>query len=706
MFERRLRLILVLMVLPVLAIAARLVHLQVIEAAEYQDAADKMLIKPVRLYPCLRGDIVDSQGVKLAYDSESWSICVHYGILSKDRDHLRALAQQRLKDRGVPRTTENKLREMVQLEQEIDASWHAISRLTGKPIEELEAVRAKRIAEVQRIKELVTERRGIDTIVYEELSVHPIVEGLNQQEQVEAKVQLADYPWVEVLVSHARRYEGGEAVGQLFGTLNEVGEEDQKRDPNSEEELARYLPGDLIGRTGLEKLGEERLRGRRGCEQENLRGELTRPPVQPENGQTMHLTFDLRLQQALYNRLKAAVQANPPSSGGAAVLLDIPTRKVVALVSYPSYDPNISETDRLKLPMEDPLGRPHICRAVKQAYPPGSTVKPMVLASALADGKVGYGTTYNCRGYLLDGYPDRWRCDARWGHGTVDPITAIQKSCNVFFYHVGENMGVERLRTWMSRFGLAQETGIGLEESRGSLPVPKKDMGPGPARLTGIGQGEVGVTPLQSANMVACVASGVWRRATIWEEDPDSRPEVRLPISDEIWRFVRQGMYKVVNEEHGTAYGPLRAKLAGADEYVLLGKTGSAQAPALEFIYTCKFPDGRIQKIKGRTFALVQSRFPEGQKPENMGQEPAAEYPTHGWFVGYITSRDRALESATKGDLNVAIAVIVEYAGHGGVVAAPVARDMLQTLITLHRGGPIETEPSTQPATRGAGGRP
>ena len=226
-------------------------------------------------------------------------------------------------------------------------------------------------------------------------------------------------------------------------------------------------------------------------------------------------------------------------------------------------------------------------------------------------------------------------------------------------------------------------------------------MGRGPALNTAIGQGEVGVTALQAANMTATVASGVWKPVTIWPDNPnqDSRGyELQIPAA--YWRLTREGMYKVVNERGGTAYGPLRATLAGADDPVMLGKTGSAEAPALEWFYRCRFPDGSEKTIKAHSFRELKDRYPEGQKPEYLSQADAGEYPTHGWFVGYVTSRSQYLDPAVNGELNVAIAIVVEYAGHGGVVAASVARDMMQAMITLHRGGQIDTAPASQPVSQ------
>lgn len=700
MFERRLRLVIVLMLLPALAVVARLAQLQIMEAAQFQKIALNMLNKPMRLYPCLRGEILDCEGTRLAYDAESWSICIHYGILSRDEDYLRKMAREELKKRQILRPGSDAVADEIErIEKAIDESWTAIARVTERRVEDLDAIREERLRQVQRIKSLVTKRRGIDTVVSEELTVHPIVQGLDHQMRVKAKVELADYPWVEILVSHSRRYEGGEAMGHLYGTMNEVGDADQKLDADNGDLLTQYLLGDLIGRTGLERLGETWLRGRRGCEREDLRGNPTTQPVAPVNGQPLRLSLSLRLQQYCYYRLQAAVREHPPSTGGAAVILDIPTRRVLAMVSYPSFDPNLPDTERAKLPASNPLGKPHIFRAVRQPYPPGSCVKPMVLASALAEGKVGPGTTYGCIGHLFPGEPNKWQCDARRAHGAVDPILAVQKSCNVFFYHVGENMGLPNLLKWMRLFGFGRDTGIGLiEDSPGTLPAITKTMGDGPARNTAIGQGEVGTTPLQAANMTATVASGVWKPVTIWMNNPNPPSQgYELPIAEAHWRLAREGMYKVVNEQGGTAYGLLRAKLTGADEFTLLGKTGSAQAPPIESLYRVRFPDGREQTIKARSFNELKARYPEDQKPEYLGQDPAEQYPTHGWFVGYLTSKDKHLSPAVDGELDVAIAVIVEYAGHGGSVAAPVARDMIQAIITLHRGGQIDVAPLTQP---------
>ena len=446
MFENRLRLLLLIFLLPVIAVVARLAQLQILRAESYRNTAQAMLIKPKRLYPCLRGDIVDRQGQLLAGDAESWDISVHYGALSKSETYLRSLAQKRLRARGVKRTEDHLAAEIEQLTLEMADAWVTIADLTGTPIAELDRIAERRIYKVELTKKIVSKNRGVETRIAEEEMYHPVVRNLDQAAQVTARLELTDYSWVEVQDSHARRYHGGEAVGHLFGLMGEVGPDDQANDPNIDDPLLKYLSGDLMGTIGLEKLGEHWLRGRRGCEQYTLDGQAAIDPIEPVNGKTMTLTIDLELQQTCYRLLADAVEQYPFSTGGSAVILDIPSREALAVVSYPSYDPNSSYAERIRLSEEDPFGQPHLFRAVRRAYPPGSTVKPMVLAAALTDGLVNSSTEFFCRGHLFADYPNRWRCDARWGHGQVSALLSIQKSCNIYYYNVGERMGVPRLR--------------------------------------------------------------------------------------------------------------------------------------------------------------------------------------------------------------------------------------------------------------------
>jgi len=677
MFDRRLKLLLLFLAVPMAMVIARLVYLQVVCGSAYRREAQELLHRAPRLLPCLRGNITDREGTPLAYNAPAWEICVPYEVIAKDVDTFFAKSpQSALAPLDIrPGNLEGS--------SALNPCWYEIADLTGVSVKELMQRGCVIVEQVERIHRSVSKRLGVETKVEEEGMAHPVVKGLSRQQQVEARLRLAKQESVTVQASHVRKYAGGEAVGQFLGLLCEVGPEEIENDPKVDDELARYKPGDLFGFCGLEVFGEQLLRGRRGRIQENILGEAIEMPIEPQDGGTLRLTIDLPLQRLLYDKLAAAVAQYPYSTGGAAVVLDIPTRQVLAMVSYPSFDPNLSWSQRLLL-AKDQRVRPTSFRVVGQGqcYPPGSTVKPMILAAALTEQVVGPTETITCRGHLLPDVPDRWRCTAKWGHGPVGPVFSIQHSCNVYYYEVGQRMGVPRLGRWVSQFGFGQLSGLGLpEEKRGNVPT---EGSKGDARNMAIGQGDFEVTPMQAANMIATIAAGEYRPVSLWMDDPVVKSGLRLSVPEPYWRIVRQGLYKVVNEPGGTAYET--ARLSDDGGYVLLGKTGSAEASPAESIYSCRFPDGRVEAIRAVNMRELLSRYPDDQKPEITHQKPAADYPTHGWFVGYTVPRSRYQEPITGGRESLAVAVVIEYAGHGGKVAAPVAHDMIRAALLRCRG--------------------
>ena len=689
MFERRLKIVLILWMLPAAVVTARLVQLQIVRADQYRRQAQEMLDSYRRLgysyFPFVRGDITDRAGRQLATDAPAWDICVRYEVIARDVPDVWDDGDASGKPWSHSRSDGP---------AGIDDCWAAISKLTGVPVSELleRAGRIKR--QVSRIKENVSAGQGVETPIPEEAMAHPVVKGLNHEQQVEAALRLAAYGAVEISASHVRAYVGGPAVGHLLGEMSEVDADDIQNDPLVDDDMARYRPRDMRGVRGAEAVGEQVLRGRRGCVRQDSKGRQIGQPIEPVNGSTVRLSIDYALQQELYERLKAAVEATAFRTGGCAVLLHIPTGQVLAMVDYPSVDPSASARERVEL-AKDTARQPLLFRAVREYYPPGSTVKPMLLAAALAEGLVTPQTTYTCYGQYSADDPDKLRCTGV--HGAIAPVTAIQHSCNVYFYHVGERLGVSRSVDWMTRFGLGRLTGTGLPDERpGRLPT---DTSRGSARYVGVGQGRIDVTPLQAANMVATIASGQYRPATIRLDDPEPRPAVDLPIPQDAWQIVHEGMYKAVNEQGGTAYGDARGTL-GDQQYVLLGKTGSAEVPigrTIERLYVLHLPDGRVQEIVAadQAGALAQTDCPpaDRDKLKVAGSRSYSRYPpdppqpyTHAWFVGYLAPRGNHLVPVRSGEAAVAIAVVIEFTGHGGDVAAPVARDMLRSFLSHIRG--------------------
>ncbi len=694
MFENRLKFLLIVLGLPAIALVLRLVQLQVVRAGQYEDEAEHMLLKPAVFLPCLRGDITDHDGkTRLAYDAPSWNLAVHYRIIVKDRDYLRALARQKY---GHTKSDQSDR----ELKKEIAASWQAIAEVTGASPADLESACRRILSDVARQKEAVSRRRKIQTVVMEEDMPHAVVTGLTQERQVVIRERLKPYEWVSIVADQTRQYTGGPAVGHLLGRLSKVSPQDRENDPHGDDELLSYSLNDWRGTSGIETLGEEWLRGRRGRTRKDIvDGRLVPHTVESRNGKNFRLTIDLPLQQELYASLQKTVEHTPLSTGGCVVLLDIPSRQIIAMVSYPSYDPNLPYEDVQAL-SEDEVRQPTLNRAIQMYYPPGSTVKPMLLAAALKDGTVTKDTRITCEGRLIAGF-EGWRCTV--AHGAMDPISALQQSCNVFFYTVGEQMGTPAITRWMSLFGLGRRSGTGLpQEAPGNLPI---DQGHGAARLAGIGQGRLDVTPIQVANMIATVASGVYRPVTIWADDPDPRPANKLPIPDSVWRDVREGMFRVVNEPRGTAYE--HARLTDAGDYILLGKTGSAEGRrrVAERRYTLRFPDGSGREETAASRRAMLERFPSAeitdQRPYHYWPPEGVDTPTHAWFTGYITSRSHYLESDNGNDLNVAMAVIVEYGGHGGAGAGPLALSIAKSVLRRQQAGVQAAAPAGASADDG-----
>lgn len=628
MFERRLRILLLILALPAAAVAYRLVDLQVRNADQYREATENMLYLEPVYFPALRGDITDRNGVRLAYDAPAWDIGIRYEAISGNERYLRRLARiLALPSKAITPA-------------KVEESLETLAEVAGQPVSEIREQIARIRRNVERIRESVATRYGYEMEVKEERWVHTLISGLDRRQQLAAREKLTGYPWLEVQAAQTRQYEGGPAFGHVLGRLAPVSLDDLRDDPCAEDPLARYRMDDVRGVRGAEALGEvyipsvgrRWLRGRRGRMHEDRKKRQLRPPVEPIDGPSMMLTIDAELQKRLYEQLRLAVLSNPFSSGGSVVLLHVRTREVLALVDYPSYDPNISYTELRALAEKDTWGKPHVCRAIGGDYPPGSSVKPMILAAALAEGKVTPSTMHYCTGQLFPEFPDRWRC--MYSHGEMNPVAALQKSCNVYFYKTGESMGTSVLASWLPRFGFSRLNGTGLPEERSRPYRPPSTVGA--ARHTAIGQYPFTATPLQVTNMMATIATGEYRPVVLWSNDPRPRPAAeRLPVSESDWQIVREGLFDAVNASGGTAYR--HAKLGDISDYVLLGKTGSAQT--------------------GRPL------------------------PTHAWFVGYLNNRGRHRSSAAPCEASVAIGLVIELAGHGGEMAVPVASQMLRVYL-------------------------
>jgi penicillin-binding protein 2 len=444
----------------------------------------------------------------------------------------------------------------------------------------------------------------------------------------------SELPGVDVEFEPLRRYPLGEMASHLLGYVGEVSDKELENP-----ERADYLSGDLIGKMGIERQYERLLRGVSGKRfvEVNAMGRKAallgeRRPVQPKRGAALTLTIDANLQ-------RAAEQAFQPGARGAAVALDPRTGEVLALASKPNYDPNEFSTGisqaRWSL-LSEGGNFPLFNRAIQAAYPPGSTFKPFVALGGLMTGAIQPGTTFRetCDGAFQFGRRS-FRCWDANGHGTLALREALARSCDVYFYQLGVRLGLERLAEFMKGLHVSDRSGIDLpQERRGLFPdVVWYNKHYGAGRWSrglvlnlAIGQGEISLTPIKLAQMTALIANGgtLVRPHLVREVDEDGRT---IPLADSTGMHVdipagyaatiRAAMEAVVADPHGTGYA------AKVDSVRVAGKTGTAQNP------------------HGNDHAL---------------------------FICF----------APVDDPKIAIAVMVENAGHGSTAAAPIAQKMMQ----------------------------
>ncbi len=689
MFERRLKQLAFLFVVVLAVISLRLVDLQVIHADDYREQAQSALLRPAKTLEPIRGRILDRFGTPLAADEPSWQISVDYSVLS-----------------GVALEKGRVSRDSV------DALWPMLADFSGEDVLELHE-RADRI--VKRItlwREKISAYHGYDITLREERQPHPLVTGLDDQQQIDARLRFASFPFVEIEHGVHRHYASHPAFPHILGRVGAVSAEHLDDDPFSADDFKRYLPTDSIGIMGVEHLAEASLRGSRGVIQHDRRRKTTRH-LEPSHGQDAAITIRCDLQTAMYELLERRVPELLPNdwTGASAVVVDVETREILSLVSFPGYDANRFNRDYSAL-RDDMRHTPLRFRAVANGYEPGSIMKPMTCLAGLDSGRIGVNSLIDCDGYFdRERFENSFRCwkisgtSRRMAHGGINAAEAITGSCNVFMYELGNRLGVGTLTNYYEMAGLGKPTGTGLREERwGINPTPswlnsERNMRvtPGIAWNLAIGQGQVIVTPVQAANLMAVYASGVRRELTLIAGD-DGRPIYELPGTAAEWQAVRDGIFGVTNSPDGTAYK--RAHWTN-DRYALCGKTGSATTRPAPISYKIKYTDAmnvehvRIfpAKIRKNAIKRLVREVPDAafDPDKDVSVHEVFPAPTddpddrhaHAWFAGYlqrITSRGRQIRGETP---KIAFAVLVEYGGSGGQVAGPVAKDVAKLICDI-----------------------
>jgi penicillin-binding protein 2 len=505
--------------------------------------------------------------------------------------------------------------------------------------------------------------QAVRTPAVKRLSYEGIVlrRDVDWQGVVALETHQLDLPGVSLQVGPKRYYPFGPLAAHLLGYVGQVSEGELASSTNG------YRSGDLLGKAGLEKAWDDELRGTPGGEQVEVDAlgrrmrQLQKVPDLP--GATLTLTIDRDLQEAADRALG--------KSDGAIVALDPRTGEVLAMVSHPSYDPNVfargirrAEWRALVQDHKHPLAN----RAVQGQFPPGSTFKVAVATGALEEGVVTPFTGVTCTGGIPFGN-HFFRCWKKGGHGAVNLHRAVVESCDVFFYQVGRRLGVDGIAEYAHRLGLGLPTGIRLEhEKTGTIPDTewkrKRFNQPwfeGETLSVAIGQGYVTATPLQMANLAATIANGGTRYRPYYvkrvealdgtlraEIQPEVLSEARLKKST--LAQIRSAMRDVVMTEDGTGK---KARVVGVE---VAGKTGTSQVV----------------------------RMGEDRARANRGSEGMRD---HAWFIAFAP-----VEAP-----EIAIACIVEHAGGGGgAIAAPVVQQILTHYFTRTEG------PTAPPAVEAA----
>jgi penicillin-binding protein 2 len=483
---------------------------------------------------------------------------------------------------------------------------------------------------------------------------------MSDEEIANFAIQRPRFPGVDFQPRLVRHYPQGEAIAHIVGYVGAISTADLNRLDSAE-----YAGTQHTGKTGVEYFNEDNLHGGPGYRQvvTNARGRQvptdgrdpsdTIPESEPPTpGANLYLSVDLDLQQLATELMR--------DKRGSIVAIDPRNGEVLALISAPSFDPNVfalgmttTEFNAMQFDPDQPLFN----RALRGHYPPGSTIKPMLALAALETGATNLTRRAVCRGfYSLPGSTHRYRDWKPEGHGEVDLHDAIAESCDVYFYEISRDIGIDRMHSYLSQFGLGQQTGVdmsgeqvGLVPSRAWKRSAFREQAdrvwfPGETVIASIGQGYMLTTPLQLANATATLAMRGARfkpRLVAATEDPLTgqrqlvRPQrfANVDIHNEFyWDSIIAAMNDVMQGETGTA----RATGLGAP-YSMAGKSGTAQV-----------------------FSIAQEEeYDEDEIEERLRD--------HALFISFAPIEDP----------QIAVAVIVENGSSGSRIAAPIARAIM-----------------------------
>lgn len=491
--------------------------------------------------------------------------------------------------------------------------------------------------EEERVKKDVKRKRGFVPI--------KIKDNLTWEEVAKLQLNSSEIPGIIIDEGLSRYYPFSKKMAHILGYVSSVSENDVKDDPLLD------IPGFKIGKSGIEKLFEQKLRGVGGNVklEVNAYGRIMKEIEKNDGiaGQKVSLTIDSRLQEKAFDLFG--------EESGAAILLDVATGEILAFVSIPAYEPNLLsqglnnlEWKELSSDEKKPLSN----KAISGQYSPGSTFKMIVALAGLEANIIKPETRSFCAGKMFLG-SHTFHCWKEHGHGYVDVIAALQHSCDIFFYEAAQKIGIDKIAEMSRRFGLGEKINIGFEnEKEGLIPDKawkkkrfKESWQQGESLISGIGQGYILTTPIQLVTMTARLVNGGYEvKPTFVKLDEKEKMGLRkINVATSHLDLIKEGMFAVVNIGGGTAYGS-RFDVEGKK---MGGKTGTTQVR-------------RISMKERQTRVLRQDELPWNLR-------------NHALFVGY----------APHDNPKYAVVVLVEHGGGGSSVAAPIASKILKAAIEL-----------------------
>ncbi len=519
------------------------------------------------------------------------------------------------------------------------------TRDIDKLIEELATLIEIRDVDIKKFKKEVKRKRRFEGV--------PLRFRLTDEEVAIISVNLHRLPGVEIQAQLTRYYPYGRETSHVVGYVGRINEKELKTLP-----VTNYSGTNHTGKLGIEKSYEALLHGQVGYQkvETNVRGRVLRvlERSNPTPGDDLYLNLDINLQ-------KVAAEAFE-GKRGALVAIDPQNGHILAMLSMPDYDANLfvngidSKTYKA---LNTSWERPLYNRTLLGSYPPGSTTKPFFTLAGLELNVIAPDHEIFCPGYYqLKGKSHKYRDWKKWGHGKTDITKSIVESCDVFYYDLAFQLGIDRMHDFMSNFGFGQRSGIDiLGERSGLMPsrewkkrVHNQVWFPGETVIAGIGQGYVLVTPLQLALATATLANGgkLYQPQLVHSIKRKSDPIPRL-VSPQLvreikvnrpsnWKLVYHAMTEVIHGRRGTAR---RLNKPGM-RYKIAGKTGTAQV-----------------------FSVAQdASYKEKDLEERLKD--------HALFMAF----------APVANPRIAIAVVVENGGHGGSVAAPIAGKVIEAYLS------------------------